>query len=254
MSVYIDTLGNGPNLVMLHGWGLHGGIWDGMRERLSQHYTLHLVDLPGHGRSPNITQAYNLLNVAEAVLEQAPQQAVWMGWSLGGRVAMQSAILAPERVSKLISVAASPRFLKDEDWPGVELSVLQGFADSLEQDYKATLLRFLAIQAHGSERAKDEIRILRQGLFAHGEPQLAALRGGLGILQACDLRQEISAIKVPSLFLAGRRDALMPYRVAQLSANMMSQARAVVMDGAGHAPFISHPYEVLHEIRQFIDE
>lgn len=256
MSLYVQTQGQGPDLVLLHGWGLHGGIWEGIAPALAEEFTLHRVDLPGHGRSPNLEGDYSLVTVAEAVLASVPQRAFWMGWSLGGRVAMQAALLAPQRIEKLISVAASPRFLAQPDsgWPGVEPRVLEGFARGLEQDYRKTLQQFLSIQAMGSERAKQEIRLLREGLFAHGEPSLAALRGALGILQSADLREQIAAIQCPALFLAGARDTLMPVEAARLSAQKLPEAELVVVEGAGHAPFISHPEIFLQLVRQFLHE
>jgi pimeloyl-[acyl-carrier protein] methyl ester esterase len=256
MTLYIETQGQGPDLVLLHGWGLHGGIWEGIAPPLARDFTLHRVDLPGHGRSANLAGDYTLEAVAEAVLAAVPTQAHWLGWSLGGRVAMQAALLAPARISKLIAVAASPRFLAEpgSHWPGVEPQVLEGFARGLEQDYRKTLQQFLAIQALGSERAKQEIRLLREGLFAHGEPALAALRGALGILQSADLREQLPAIHCPTLFLAGERDTLMPVEAAQLSAQMIPHARLEVVAGAGHAPFISHPDIFLHHVRQFLYE
>lgn len=256
MSLYVQTQGQGPDLVMLHGWGLHGGIFDAIAPQLAQDFTLHRVDLPGHGRSSNLDGEYTLRSVAEAVLVAVPEESHWLGWSLGGRVALQAALLAPERVSKLIVVAASPRFLADSEsnWPGVEPSILQGFADSLEQDYRKTLNQFLAIQAMGSERAREEIRILRDGLFAHGEPQLAALRGALNILQTADLRSQLEDIVCPTLFLAGQRDTLMPLAAAQLSAKLVANGHLQVIDGAGHGPFISHPEQFLESIKAFIHE
>lgn len=254
MSLYVERSGQGPDLVLLHGWGLHGGIWDGIAPQLSQAFTLHRVDLPGHGRSPNLDGAYTLQAVAEAVLAAVPAQAHWLGWSLGGRVAMQAALLAPERIRRLIAVASSPRFLAAEGWPGVEPKVLQGFAEGLEQDYRKTLLQFLAIQALGSERAKQEIRLLREGLFAHGEPELAALHGALGILQTADLRTQLQEIKIPTLFVAGQRDGLMPVAAAEQAVALMENAQLQVIPGAGHAPFISHPEPFLQIIGQFLHE
>lgn len=254
MSLFVEVEGRGPDLVMLHGWGLHGGIWDAISPRLAEDFTLHRVDLPGHGRSPNLSGEYNLQTVAEAVLDSVPEQAHWLGWSLGGRVAMQAALLTPARIKKLISMAASPRFLAAKQWPGVAPEVLQDFATGLETDYRKTLQQFLAIQAMGSERAKQEIRILREGLFAHGEPVLEALRGALGILQNADLREQLINIHCPTLFLAGERDRLMPVAAAELAAADMDDARIEVVTGAGHAPFISHPDLFLQIIRQFIHE
>lgn len=256
MSLFVEVEGQGPDLVLLHGWGLHGGIFDAIAPQLAETFTLHRVDLPGHGRSPNLAGDYSLQTVAAAVLDAVPQQAHWLGWSLGGRVAMQAALLAPLRIRRLVAVAASPRFLAAEQqgWPGVAPEVLEGFAAGLENDYRTTLQQFLAIQAMGSERAKQEIRILREGLFAHGEPVLAALRGALGILQHADLREELKQITCPTLFMAGERDRLMPVRAAELAAAEMEDARVEVIAAAGHAPFISHPELFLQTIRQFLDE
>jgi len=256
MSLYVETQGQGPDLVLLHGWGLHGGIWEGIAPSLARDYTLHRVDLPGHGRSPNLDGEYNLETVARAVLASVPECACWLGWSLGGRVAMQAALLAPERIERLIAVAASPRFLAEpgSGWPGVDPQVLEGFARGLEQDYRKTLQQFLSIQALGSERAKQEIRLLREGLFAHGEPVLAALRGALGILRSADLREQIAAIRCPTLFLAGARDTLMPVEAAQWSAEKIPGAHLRVVEGAGHAPFISHPEFFIQQVRQFLHE
>lgn len=252
MSLYVETQGQGPDLVMLHGWGLHGGIFDAIAPILAQEFTLHRVDLPGHGRSDNIEGDYSLKAVAEAVLTVAPSHASWLGWSLGGRVVMQAALLQPQRIDKLIAVAASPKFLAEDDWPGVESRVLEGFASSLEQDYHKTLNQFLAIQAMGSERAREEIRILREGLFAHGEPQLSALRGALGILQTADLRDQLGQIQCPTLFLAGQRDTLMPVAAAEQSAAMVVNGQLAVIAGAGHGPFISHPDQFLQVVRPFL--
>ena len=44
--------GGSPDLVLLHGWAMHSGVWRGVRDRLAEHFRLHLVDLPGHGLSP----------------------------------------------------------------------------------------------------------------------------------------------------------------------------------------------------------
>ena len=57
MSVFVEVVGRGPNLTMLHGWGLNGAVWGGVRDALAQCHTLHIVDLPGHGRSDGAATA-----------------------------------------------------------------------------------------------------------------------------------------------------------------------------------------------------
>ncbi|NIV36280.1 MAG: alpha/beta fold hydrolase, partial [Anaerolineae bacterium] len=101
MSLYIDLRGNGPDLVMLHGWGLHGGLFGPVIEPLAERFRLHLVDLPGHGRSPMLEGKYTLERIAEAITGEVPAGAHWLGWSLGGRIALAAAA-AGTAVDKLI--------------------------------------------------------------------------------------------------------------------------------------------------------
>ena len=51
MSLQVERRGDGPDLVLLHGWGMHGGVWDELVPRLAARFRVHVPDLPGHGRS-----------------------------------------------------------------------------------------------------------------------------------------------------------------------------------------------------------
>ncbi len=252
MSLYVERVGSGPDLVMLHGWGLHGGLFGPVVESLANHYCLHLVDLPGHGRSGMTTGDYTLSTVAKVVAENVPQDTVWLGWSLGGRVALQA---AADRyaIEKLILVGASPCFVQQQGWPHAmpESDLLQ-VAESLKSDYKQTLQRFIAVQSRGSERGREELRALRDKLFDHGEPDTAALAGGLEILRSADLRPLLPKIEQPTLVLHGNRDTLAPLAAAEFSAGQMQHAILKVISGAGHAPFISHPDEFVSAIEEFM--
>ncbi len=62
--------------------------------------------------------ALSLADMAEAVLQQAPDKAIWLGWSLGGLVASQIVLTHPERVQALVTVASSPCFSARDEWPG----------------------------------------------------------------------------------------------------------------------------------------
>ncbi|MGH8029540.1 MAG: alpha/beta fold hydrolase, partial [Arenimonas sp.] len=92
--------GAGPALVLLHGWAMHGGIFAPLVDALRERFTLHLVDLPGHGRARDSVQPLQLAPVAEALADALPR-APWVGWSLGGLVALQVAQARPERVRGL---------------------------------------------------------------------------------------------------------------------------------------------------------
>ena len=244
MRLHTHTTGTGPDLFLVHGWGLNGAIWSGVRAALEADYRVTAVDLPGHGRSPG--GHFDLDTAATALRDAAPPRAHWVAWSLGGMLALRAAHRAPGQLASLNLVATSPRFVQAADWPhAVPAEVLAQFHAALAQDPRATLNRFLALQVRGSEGAGDTLRALRQGLFAHGGPDPAALAAGLAILRDADLRADLDSLDLPMHFIMGERDTLMPAAAASLP-----QARAHIIAGAGHAPFLSHPAAFIAALRE----
>src|SRR5690348_16103512 len=116
-ELFIDTRGRGDtHVVLLHGWAMSGAVFAPLVERLGQRCTLHLVDLPGHGRSRDSAVALAPPTCARAIVAAVPQ-AVWLGWSLGGVIALQAALDFPQQVSALAMLDSTPRFVRGEDWP-----------------------------------------------------------------------------------------------------------------------------------------
>lgn len=250
--MHIETLGAGPALALIHGWAMHGGLFAPLVERLAARYTLHLVDLPGHGHACADTAALEPAPIAAELVARVPD-AVWLGWSLGGQFALRAALDHPARVRGLVMVASSPRFVRGDDWPhGVEAQVFRDFASLLQQDYRATLEGFLALEALGSTTPRDDLRSLQAQAFARGEPSQQALLQGLGLLDRLDLRHELPALRVPSLWISGRRDRLVPAGAMPAAAALAPGARSVVIADAGHAPFLNATAMVADEIDGFM--
>lgn len=253
MSLHIETRGTGPALVLLHGWGLHSGIWEGLLPRLEDRYRVMCIDLPGHGRSDWHGQA-TLDDWVNDVLTVAPPTAAWLGWSLGGLLAMRAAVLAPGRVSALLSLASTPSFVRRSSWQSAMLPVLlDTFAGELEQDYSRTLGRFLALQVRGSEQASAVLGTLRKQLLACGEPNAQALSAGLAILRDSDLRSELQTIAAPVQLIMGERDTLVPLNAAKQTQALCRDARLEIIAGAGHAPFLAAPNAVVACVAKFLD-
>ncbi|WP_336291614.1 pimeloyl-ACP methyl ester esterase BioH [Aeromonas dhakensis] len=253
MSVSVERFGQGPDLVLLHGWGMNGAVWHGIVPALAARYRVHLVDLPGFGNSPLAGEAeYSLPWLAEQVAAILPERCHLLGWSLGGLAASQLALNHPERLHSLITVASSPCFMARDDWPGIAPKVLTGFNQMLAGDFKQTIERFLAIQAMGSEHARDDIRQLRHWLAERPAPQLAALEAGLGLLADVDLRDELVQLNLPWLRVYGRLDSLVPKASIPLLDERYPASRSVVLEKASHAPFISHPQQFIEIIEHFV--
>lgn len=241
MTLHVERHGSGPHLVLLHGWALHSGVWGTARDRLAERFTVTSIDLPGHGHSRHLTfQSQD--DVARQIAPHIPEAATVLGWSLGGQVAMLLAISQPKRVRRLVLLSSTPRFINGDDWlHGMRATTLGDFAQRLANDYRSTLLNFLALQVLGSRDARSHIAMLREDLFARGEPASATLSDGLHALAHSDLRSMVRDVTQPTLIMAGDRDALTPISASTWLAENMRKTQLVrVADGA-HALFLSHP-------------
>ncbi|SAF69866.1 pimeloyl-ACP methyl ester esterase BioH [Enterobacter kobei] len=247
-TLWWQTVGTGNcHLVLLHGWGLNAEVWHCINEELASQFTLHLVDLPGYGRSHGYG-AMTLEEMAQEVLNAAPQHAIWLGWSLGGLVASQIALSWPERVNALVTVASSPCFSAQETWPGIKPDVLAGFQQQLSDDFQRTVERFLALQTMGTETARQDARALKQVVLSLPMPDVEVLNGGLEILKTVDLREPLAALTMPHLRIYGYLDGLVPRKVVPLLDSLWPDSESQVIAKAAHAPFISHPTEFCSEL------
>jgi pimeloyl-[acyl-carrier protein] methyl ester esterase len=247
----IETQGNGADFVLVHGWAMHSGIFAPLTRELAPKFRLHLVDLPGHGFGRDDGASLDPAECARRIADAVPR-AIWLGWSLGGLVAMRAALDLPQRVRGLVLIAASPRFVVGDDWPcGVDPSVFADFGTGLASDYQGTIERFLALEALGSDHARNELRTLKTQVFARGEPALSALSEGLRVLDASDFRGEIPRISEPSLWIAGRRDRLVNSAAMRWAAAQCGGR--YVECNSGHAPFLGHAESLAATIGEFAE-
>lgn len=264
MSLHVDTVGSGAPLLLIHGWGMHGGMWGNVAERLSQYFRVHSVDLPGHGhsrgqRTEERGQKKGNTALLDAIVDKLSAQfsepLAVCGWSLGGQVALRWAQLCPQQINRLALVASTPCFVQKPDWPcAMAAETLHEFSTALLQNYQPTLRRFIALQLRGSERERELLADLRQRLFSRGKPDVAALQGGLEILRNTDLRAQLGQVTQATLVIAGERDMLTPPAAATYLAQNLPAARLVKIAGAAHAPFLSHPDSFVKHITDFVHE
>lgn len=241
-------------LVLLHGWGMNQGVWQVILPELEFLHsgTVRCLDLPGYGNSHQCPLPYNLHDAAKQLSEQLQANSTLMGWSLGGLFAMYIAKHWPEKVAKVLLIASTPFFAESDDWPGIKTNVLAAFKEQLVTHREKTIERFLAIQAMGSDSARDDIKQLKKLLNEYPAPQISALSGGLDILQRDDLREAFANCPVPIRAVFGRLDALVPYRAVAKMQALNSDFEYEVIDKASHAPFISHKREFLSAIKSML--
>ncbi|HAO23840.1 MULTISPECIES: pimeloyl-ACP methyl ester esterase BioH [unclassified Methylophaga] len=252
--MYIKQMGQGPDVVMLHGWSMHSDVWQPLAEILAQQFTLHLIDLPGHGQSEWQADALQIDKVLTQLADNVPQTAYWLGWSLGGQLSLAFASRYPQRVTKLVLMAANPKFVTADNWSeAMDAAVFAVFAGQLNYDQRETLKRFVLLQARGAKGSRETIQLLAEKTadnVAHPE----ALQAGLALLETLDLRSELAQLQIPVKCLLGDRDQLVPITLVESLSELNKTISIDRIAGAGHAPFISQPQLCADKINEFFND
>lgn len=252
-GLHVERRGRGQSpLVMIHGWAMHGGILSPLSEALHDHCDIYVVDLPGHGFSRDSTVPLEPAACVDAIAAVTPP-AVWLGWSLGGLVATTAALQRAGQVKGLVAISSTPRFVRDADWPyGNDAAMVRKLASDLQADYKTTVDRFIALEAMGSADPRGETRRLLAEAYARGEPDPRVLLEGLHLLESADLRPQLPALAVPSVWIAGRRDRIV-HPQAMSAAAQLAGGPFIELPHAGHAPFIGHADALRDVLVPFIE-
>lgn len=222
-SINMTIYGHGMPLVLFHGWGYDSHIWQTLFPHLSSQYQVYLVDLPGFGASDYL----DWQEFKNSLLNRLPERFAIAGWSMGGLFATRLAIEAPTRVTHLLNIASTPRFIQDVDWPGVERSAFQAFYDNLATDPLKTLTQFMGLQWQGYTAPS---RI----------PSLPSLTAGLEVLLTWDLRDALAELTMPVCFLFGRLDTITPRKLMTTMQTRYPQFDYKLFHQAAHVPFLSH--------------
>jgi pimeloyl-[acyl-carrier protein] methyl ester esterase len=242
-AIHVESVGAGSPLLLLHGFAMHGGLFAPILPVLAQRHRVHVVDLPGHGWSAPLAP-YDLPTIVATLDDatagiDAPLSV--LGWSLGGQVALQWALMRPARVRRLYLVATTPSFVTRPGWPdAMSAATLARFGDELRVAYRLTLQRFLSLQMQGSDEGRRTLARLRARLFERGEPSAAALDAALALVRDSDLRPLLAGVAQPAVVVGGARDVLVPLAATRALAQALPNATHRTIAGAAHAPFLSH--------------
>jgi pimeloyl-ACP methyl ester carboxylesterase len=242
VEIYYEVHGNGPPLLLTHGYSSSSAMWQGQIEALSKRHRLVLWDMRGHGQSdyPADPRAYSeALTVADmaALLDEVgATRAIVSGLSLGGYMSLAFYLAHPQRVRALLIIDTGPGFKRDdarEAWNKRAHETGERF----EREGLAVL------KSSSRERSSVSPR------DASGLAPAAR-----GMLTQCDARviELLPDIKVPSLIVVGADDtpflAASDYMAAKIPA-----AQKVVIPAAGHAVNIDQPQAFIDAVLRFLD-
>lgn len=247
MTLHVEERGRGDRLVLVHGFTQNARCWGPFADELARHRRLALVDAPGHGGSGHDDAD---LDTAGALLGEAGGSADYLGYSMGGRMALHLALDRPELVRSLVLVGATG-----------------GIDDPAERAERRRADEQLAARFEAGPLDEVVDRWLAGPLFAHLPPEaacrhqrLANRPAGLAAsLRRCGtgcqrpLWAELHRIEVPVLVLAGEHDHKFRIAGARLVDAIGANAALAVQPAAGHAVHLEQPAATAATVLAFLD-
>jgi pimeloyl-ACP methyl ester carboxylesterase len=242
VRIHYDVAGSGPALLLTHGFAATSAMWSPNVDALAKDHTVVTWDLRGHGGSdyPDDPAAYSVplsLGDMRALLDAAgAARAVIAGHSLGGYLSLEYHLAATDRVAGLVLVGTGPGFRKDDAREGWN-RFASGYADRLQKEGLGALGR--------SEELRSAVHRDATGLE----------RAARGILAQNDARvmDSLATIAVPTLVIVGGDDKQF-LGGSEYMATKIPGARLALIEGAKHAPNLSHPDMFNDQVRALLDE
>lgn len=259
-KLYHESVGEGSAVVLLHAGIADARMWDEQLPVFSRDHRVVRYDLRGFGRSDLPTSPWSARDDVVALLDALElEQASLVGCSNGGRVALETVLLAPERVSALVLVGSA---LSGYRWSDEQERIDEEEEAAFERgDYEAVADLMVRTWVDGPRRAPEEVDAgVRERVRAM---QLAdARRMGEHLAAGGELVPEtrldppagarLGEIAAPTLVLAGAEDVDDIHRIADLLADGIAGARRAVIEGAAHLPNMERPDEFDRLVLEFL--
>ncbi len=249
-----------PPLLLLHGFSGSSESWtDAVLNRLAVSRRVIAVDLPGHGLSdvPSepgrfafaaiVSDLADLLDVLDVTT------AVWVGYSMGGRLALGAALFAPDRVAKLVLESASPG-LATEDERIRRRSSDERLADSIESrgiEWFASEWENLPLFATQKSLSSEARAALQRRRMANRPEALSACLRGLGTGMQPSLWDALEHVTVPTLLIAGEEDRKF-VKTGERMLERLPDATLEIVSGAGHTVHLERPDAWLTAVESFL--
>lgn len=225
-------------LVLLHGFGGTRHAWDRVAAELAPERYLPLaLDLPGHGERAGEDAEITFDSCVRAVLARSPDRFVLCGYSLGGRIALQVALAAPERVQRLVLVASSAGIADDAE-RAQRRAADRGLAEELEQVPFEEFIERWSAQPLFAEDPPDVGALAREDQRRNRPGALAEVLRGLGTGEMEPLWGRLGELEMPVTVVVGERDA--KFRaLGERMVDRMPRAELVVIPGGHRLPLES---------------
>lgn len=258
------TMGSGPDVLLIHGLGGAKSSFFDTAAALSHRYTVHALDLPGFGSSSKpLTAPYNARYFAETVVKVMDrlgiERAHFAGNSMGGRVSIEVGLRHPERVRSLALLCPAVAFIKRGYHPIVrmlrpELGVLphRFTREMVAGQFRSLFYDRDAVDPSIADIACDEF----QRIYGSAGARLAFLSSARNIYLDNPFGRggfypRLSELSVPSLFVWGTHDELVPAAFRRHVERWLPRAEQLTLEQCGHVPQIERAEEINARLLDF---
>jgi 2-succinyl-6-hydroxy-2,4-cyclohexadiene-1-carboxylate synthase len=244
----VEAAGEGPPVVLLHGFTGSARGWAKVIEALASEFTTLAIDIVGHGKSdsPEALAHYRMPQVvndlARVVQTAGYPRATWLGYSMGGRAALQVAVLRPDAVSALILEGASPGLRTPEEREA-RVASDETLAQKLEGEGIESFVDYwqaVPLFASQASLQREVWDAQRAGRLNNSTRGLANSLRGMGTGSQEPLHDRLDVVRVPALILAGVLDTRYS-EVAREMAAVLPDATLEIVPGGGHAAHLENP-------------
>jgi 2-succinyl-6-hydroxy-2,4-cyclohexadiene-1-carboxylate synthase len=229
-------------VVLLHGFGGTRRAWDGVAGLLPrERYRPLALDLPGHGEAADAPRPIAFAGCVEHVLARSPSRFVLCGYSMGGRIALQVALAAPERVRRLVLVSSTAG-IEDDAERSARRRADRSLADELERAPYEEFIERWRTQPLFAEDPPAVGALARADQRRNRPDALAAVLRGIGSGEMRPLWGHLVELTMPVVIVVGERDEKFQ-ALGRRMAELLPRARLLVVSG-GHVLPLEHAQAV----------
>ncbi len=256
--IHHHVKGSGRPLVLIHGWGMHAGVWQGFSDSLAQHCMTVTPDLRGHGGSrtmPGICFFEQHARDIAALIEYLRiPDAVLAGWSMGVSIILKMFELGCCRAPALVLISGNPSLVRRDDYEsGLAPAVVRRLHRQVQRDYPAGMQTFLDLLCTPEEHDRFSADpAYRAAMDTVQRPDRAAALDSLACLQSEDLRPHLALINAPTLIVHGERDGICLSDAGRFMHDSIPGSRLLMLPDTGHMPFVSRRARIVEEITKFL--
>jgi 2-succinyl-6-hydroxy-2,4-cyclohexadiene-1-carboxylate synthase len=258
LGLNVEVAGSGPPLVLLHGFTGSAAGWTPLVDALAPEYTTLAVDIVGHGQSdaPADIDRYRMRRCVDdlvaAVRALGHDRATWIGYSMGGRTALQVAVHRPEAVSALVLEGATAGLEGAERASRIESD--EALADRIDRDGVETFIDYwqaVPLFATQSSLPEETRASIRAGRLENRAVGLANSLRGMGAGTQEPVHDRLSRVLTPVLLVAGTLDEKFSAIAGELQ-QVLPTSAVNLIDGAGHAAHIERPSQFAEAVLTFL--